>query len=193
MLATMIKQLVANTGFKMVDLQAIAVSKGPGSYTGLRIGVSTAKGLCFGLDIPLIAVNTLKALVVQMIPRYGKEYWYCPMIDARRMEVYSLIADHRLQSILHTAPIIIDEQSFHEHLDQHPILFFGNGAAKCQEVIKHPAARFISGVETSALGVGTLAYEKFQKEDFEDLAYFEPFYLKEFKGTQPKKKVGIIK
>lgn len=193
MLTAMIDQLMANTGNELSELQAVAVSKGPGSYTGLRIGVATAKGLCFGLKIPLIAVNTLKALTMQLLPLFGNKYWYCPMLDARRMEVYCLVADHQLGSILKTAPRIIDEGSFREQLDRKPLLFFGNGSGKCRDVIKHPNAHFIDGIATSAESLGALALEKYGQRDFEDLAYFEPFYLKEFRSTQRKKKAGIIK
>ncbi|GAB3912022.1 tRNA (adenosine(37)-N6)-threonylcarbamoyltransferase complex dimerization subunit type 1 TsaB [Mucilaginibacter boryungensis] len=164
------------------DLDAIAVSSGPGSYTGLRIGVSTAKGLCYALDKPLIAVETLKAMADGMISRLTltPESLLCPMIDARRMEVFTAIFDINGNKITPTSAEIIDQSSFADLLNDHKIYFFGDGAAKCRETLTHPNAIFIDGYENSANDLTFAALKKFNSKDFEDVAYFEPYYLKEF-------------
>ncbi len=170
------------------SLQAIAVASGPGSYTGLRIGVSTAKGLCYALDIPLIAVNTLQLMAYQASQNISKEVLLCPMIDARRMEVYSLLVDSTLTILEPIKAEIIDEQSYSQLLSNHRIAFFGNGAGKCKGVIASPNALFIEGVAPSAISLGEMASRKFEKMEVEDLIHFEPFYLKEFqvkKSTKP--------
>ena len=176
-LTVFIEQLLQQEGLKVSDLNAIAVSSGPGSYTGLRIGVSTAKGLCYASDIPLIAVSTLGAMAEAMKDKYP-EAQLCPMLDARRMEVYCA-----LYSKSQTSPVvakIIDQYSFKEELEKGPILFFGDGAYKCQDLLLHTNAHFELGVYPSAVNMISLAHEKFQNQDFEDIAYFEPFYLKDF-------------
>ncbi len=176
-LTVFIEQLLQKEGLKVSDLDAIAVSSGPGSYTGLRIGVSTAKGLCYASDMPLIAVSTLGVMAQAMKDKYP-EAQLCPMLDARRMEVYCA-----LYSKSQTSPVvakIIDQDSFSEELAQGPILFFGDGADKCQDVLTHINANFELGVYPSATNMIPLAYDKFQNQDFEDVAYFEPFYLKDF-------------
>lgn len=185
-LAPMIQDVLKESGVKASDLKAVAVSEGPGSYTGLRIGVSTAKGLCYALDIPLIAINSLKALAQQVEPEGSLR---CPMIDARRMEVYTLLMSSNDQVELETTPMVIDEESFQDQLSSSEILFFGDGAAKCSKVIKHQNAIFLEDVIPQANGISKLAYDKWKKEEFEDVAYFEPFYLKEFRATKPKPKV----
>ena len=189
MLTTLINEVVQHTGHELSQLDAIAVGKGPGSYTGLRIGVSTAKGLCFALDKPLLSVNTLAAMAEQIRAFYSASYTLCPMIDARRMEVYcafySAADGGELQA---TAAEIIDEQSFSHWLANGPVVIFGDGAAKCRTALgSHPNALFLDKLVTpSARTVGALAGPAFAEGRFEDVATFEPFYLKEFMTTKPK-------
>ena len=163
------------------DLDAIAVSKGPGSYTGLRIGVSAAKGLCYALEIPLISINTLQSLAHQL---HCDDGCIISMLDARRMEVYSAIYDVNHQQIRDTEAQILDSNSFNDYLEVGNVHFIGNGVDKTKDVIKHPNAIFIDGKLPSANQMGTIAYYKYKKSDFEDVAYFEPFYLKEFIGLK---------
>lgn len=184
-LAPMIDELLKETGVTRSDLKAVAVSAGPGSYTGLRIGVSTAKGLCFGLDIPLITVNTLESMLVGLPAQYN-DALRCPMIDARRMEVYCLLASADGTVIETTQARIIDEKSFQPYLEQHTVLFYGNGAAKSVAVIKHPNAQLLDGITPLAKNIGVLAQEKYENRDFADTAYFEPDYLKPFHAIKPK-------
>ncbi len=188
MLTTLIDNVVKYAGFTLADLDAIAIAKGPGSYTGLRIGASTAKGLCFALDKPLIAINTLEAMVVQVSNYFSEKQLLCPMIDARRMEVYSLISDTNSLIIRGTMAEIIDENSFAEILAEKPIVFFGDGAAKCKTKLSHENAIFPNiNIEPSAKTVGILASKAYTNQAFENIVTFEPFYLKDFVGTQPKK------
>jgi tRNA threonylcarbamoyladenosine biosynthesis protein TsaB len=170
-----------------MPIDAVAVSCGPGSYTGLRIGVSMAKGVCFGAGKPLIAVPTLQALALSVSERIREEALYCPMIDARRMEVYAAIYDRALKPVRDIAADIVDENSYTEFLDQHPVYFFGDGAAKCKEKITHPNAHFIDDIRPLAKMMFPLAEKAIAENDFKDVAYFEPFYLKEFVASQPKK------
>ena len=187
LLTVLIKNCLEYAGISMQHIGAVAVSAGPGSYTGLRIGTSTAKGLCFAADLPLIAVNTLEAMAADVARFAPANALLCPMIDARRMEVYCLLANKELQIIAPQAPKVIDEHSFKQELDEQLIYFFGDGAAKCKAVLgQHPHAHFVDEVVPSAVPIGALAYQLFQKEAFEDLAYFEPVYLKEFQGSKPK-------
>ncbi|ELR69557.1 putative molecular chaperone [Fulvivirga imtechensis AK7] len=186
LLAPSIKSLVEYCGYTINDLSAVAVSEGPGSYTGLRIGVSAAKGLCFSLDIPLIAVSTLEAMARGVNKYNHGQAMLCPMIDARRMEVYCLLVNAQKDIVSETRPVVIDESSFQEQLSVHKILFFGNGATKCKGVIKSDNAVFIDHVFPDAIHIGAIAAEKFQKSQFENVAYFEPFYLKDFRISQPK-------
>ncbi len=164
------------------DLDAVAVSSGPGSYTGLRIGVSTAKGLCYGLDKPLIAVETLQAMADGMAAQTaGEDLLLCPMIDARRMEVYTALFDNMGNRIQPTSAEIIDEHSFADALLKNKILFFGDGAAKCQNVLgQHANARFNTAFVNSATCLSKRAAAAYHASVFEDVAYFEPFYLKDF-------------
>lgn len=192
MLTTLLESVVQQAGFALSDLDAIAVAKGPGSYTGLRIGVSTAKGLCFALDKPLLAVDTLQAMAAQLQDFYPESHVLCPMIDARRMEVYcAQYQAGTLENLRATAAEIIDEHSFEELLNERPVVFFGDGAAKCKPALEqHSNALFPSRlIYPSAKTVGYLASDAFQRQPFEDLVTFEPYYLKEFMGTKPKPKL----
>jgi len=174
--------------FKLLD--AIAISKGPGSFMGLRIGASTAKGLCYALNKPLIAVDTLKAMALKARILFPKENaYYCPMLDARRMEVYCALYDSSNKCILPTSAKIIDKHSFEEELDTHIIYFFGDAAAKCKDVFKNNAnAVIVEDYIMTADALIPLALTHFKENKFEDLAYFEPFYLKDFVPGIPKVK-----
>jgi tRNA threonylcarbamoyladenosine biosynthesis protein TsaB len=184
--AVFIQEMLAERSLTLADCDAICVSKGPGSYTGLRVGVSTAKGLCFGSGKPLLAVGTLDTLVAQA-DEIGDLKYIIPMIDARRMEVYTAVFENGVQ-ITETSPMIIDETSFAEYLEQGPCLFIGDGAGKCADVIKHPNAQFCQcWPKASAMLVPAMA--AYKEKRFEDVAYFEPFYLKEFVATVSKKKL----
>ncbi len=191
MLTSLIDDVVRQTGFTLNQLDAVAVAMGPGSYTGLRIGVSTAKGLCFALDKPLVAVNTLAAMAEQIRGFYPAETLLCPMIDARRMEVYCAFYDTAGEERAPTKAEIIDEHSFADQLTQQPVVFFGDGAAKCQAVLgQHAQAIFPEQVVVpSARTIGKLATALFAAGQAENPATFEPFYLKDFMTTQPRKTV----
>lgn len=176
-----INEVLESGGIKPLDLDAIAVSKGPGSYTGLRIGVSAAKGLCFALDKPLISIDTLQSLAHQV---HSNEGIIVPMIDARRMEVYSAIYDSNHQQVRATEAQILDGSSFKSYLEKGKVHFIGNGVEKAKTVIAHPNAIFIEGKLPSAREMAVLADFKYIKNDIEDVAYFEPYYLKEFIGLK---------
>jgi len=181
-----IKEALQRASFSFQDLSAIAVSKGPGSYTGLRIGVSAAKGLCYALEKPLIAISTLEAMAHKIQIQEG---CIVPMLDARRMEVYAAVFDNKYREIREIKAEIIDENSFSEQLAQGPVHCIGTGASKCQGVIKHPNITFYKDHQLpSAKEMVKLAYDQLKKGNFEDVAYFEPFYLKDFMGTRPSKK-----
>jgi tRNA threonylcarbamoyladenosine biosynthesis protein TsaB len=185
-----IDELLAVAGLNYGDLDAVAVSSGPGSYTGLRIGVSTAKGLCFALDKPLIAVETLDAMAQGIINdrEIDDQTLLCPMIDARRMEVYTALFDSTGRVIKPTSAEIIDENSFNEQLLTNKILFFGDGADKCREALGgNPNAQFVTGFTNSAAYLTKEAAQKLRDGRFEDVAYFEPYYLKDFLVTTKKK------
>ncbi len=179
-----VEEVLKDAGKSKRELAAIAVSEGPGSYTGLRIGLSTAKGLCYALDIPLIAINTLDAM--GLLVDGANELLCAPMIDARRMEVYTALYDAQNHRVLAPCSMIIDSESFAEQLKFNKIMLYGNGAEKCRSVITHENVLFYEALP-SAKTVGVLAYDKFKKENFEDIAYFEPNYLKEFYSPAPKK------
>jgi len=178
---------VLNVAGKKLD--AVAVSSGPGSYTGLRIGVSTAKGLCYGLEIPLIAVSTLEILTAQALNKIeNKENaLFCPMIDARRMEVYSAFYNSKGEIKREISADIITSDSYAELLAAQPVYFFGNGSEKCRSTLIHPNARFIDNMFPLAENMIQFIMKAFEEKKFVDVAYFEPFYLKEFQTTTPKK------
>ncbi len=184
-----IKNLCEMSGINQKDIDAVAISKGPGSYTGLRIGTSSAKGLCYGLDIPLISVNTLSAMAYGIKKYYDENVLFCPMIDARRMEVYCKVMNNKGVTIESTNAKVIDENSFRDLMKSNKMIFFGSGALKCKPILEHNQnANFIADVYPSAMNIGILAWEKYQKKEFEDLAYFEPFYLKDFIAKKPSAK-----
>ena len=172
-------------------LDAVAVSIGPGSYTGLRIGMSEAKGLAFGLDIPLIGVDTLKLLSVSAMfsEFYDDEVWFAPMIDARRMEVYAAVYDTALSAVMPPQAMVLDETSFSERLPQRQMVFVGNGAGKARDVIHHPNAIFKPDVKPVAIDMMALAEKAFREQRFIDVAYATPLYLKDYQATKPKNKV----
>jgi len=190
-LTLFIQEVLKEAGKTLQELDVVAISKGPGSYTGLRIGVSAAKGLCYGLDIPLISVSTLQAMAKNpsLIPNKGDDsLLFCPMIDARRMEVYTALFNLNNEEVEPVSAKIIDEDSFSEHLKTHQVVFFGDGAEKCQETLGHHSnALFLKEGLPSAEYVNQLAFTKFEGKEFEDVAYFEPYYLKDFMATTPKK------
>lgn len=173
-----------------MPLDAVAVSCGPGSYTGLRIGVSMAKGICYARDCKLLAIPTLELLCVPVLLYHDElpeDALLVPMIDARRMEVYSAVYDRALKAVRPVGADIIDEHSYAEFLAEHPVYFFGDGAAKCQDTIKHPNAHFLPNIQPIARNMFPLAEKRIALGNFEDVAYFEPFYLKEFVASTPKK------
>ncbi|MGX5691003.1 tRNA (adenosine(37)-N6)-threonylcarbamoyltransferase complex dimerization subunit type 1 TsaB [Arcticibacter tournemirensis] len=177
-----IEDVMKAGNYSMKDLDAVSVSMGPGSYTGLRIGVSTAKGLCYALDIPLISVNTLTSMASKMQEQYQtRDVLFCPMIDARRMEVYTAVFDKAVNALQPVEAKIIDSDSFAELLDQNIVVFFGDGAPKCKAVLgANSNAVFVDDFINSAADMSKLAFEKFGQQQFEDVAYFEPYYLKDF-------------
>jgi tRNA threonylcarbamoyladenosine biosynthesis protein TsaB len=178
-----IDEVLNEAKIKPKDLDAIAISKGPGSYTGLRIGVSAAKGLCFSLDKPLISVATLEALAHQVPNNDGV---IVSMLDARRMEVYSAIFDSRYNQIRETQAQILNADSFGAYLEKGKVYFIGNGVEKTKELISHPNAIFIENKLPSSNEMSLLSYAKYRKSDTEDVAYFEPYYLKDFVALKPK-------
>jgi tRNA threonylcarbamoyladenosine biosynthesis protein TsaB len=191
-LTVFIQEILDELQLDAKDLDAIAVSKGPGSYTGLRIGVSSAKGLCYAGDLPLISVNTLYSMALGVIHdnkiTQEADSLFVPMIDARRMEVYSAVFDLDGNKIRDTKAEIIDENSFADYFENHILYFFGDGAEKCRDVITHQNARFIDNFQSSAAFMGKVVHQKFLNKTFEDVAYFEPFYLKDFIAGAPKVK-----
>ncbi len=208
MLTTFIDELVKSSGIRFAELDALAVSMGPGSYTGLRIGVATAKGLCYALDKPLIAVPTLQAMAVGMSEEMQSEKYkvqstkykvqseklkgatlFCPMIDARRMEVYCAVFDQENHEVREVRAEVVDEFSFQEILSGNTVIFGGDGAEKCKALFENnPNAFFMDDFQASARFLAGLAAEKFRQQEFENLAYFEPFYLKDFVAGKPRVK-----
>lgn len=190
-LGSFVKEAVDELQKKNLKLDAVAVSCGPGSYTGLRIGVSEAKGLCYGWNIPLIAIETLTIMAAGVVRRslVGDDVLLCPMIDARRMEVYDAIFDSKLTKLKEVSADIIDENSFAEYLSANKVVFFGDGSDKCKSALTHVNASFLDSVYPHAEDMVALAEDAFANKSFVDVAYFEPFYLKEFVATTPKNKV----
>jgi tRNA threonylcarbamoyladenosine biosynthesis protein TsaB len=196
LLAGFVEEVMKSQNLPFNRLDAIAVSGGPGSYTGLRIGVSTAKGLCFATGLPLIAIPSLQAMAhnfVNSTANFGLEgndhIYFCPMIDARRMEVYAAIYDNQMNLVRGIQADIIDHLSFGQYLSGHKILFFGNGSDKCKSTIQHPNALFLDNVTTSATFMAKPAEDAWQSANFVDVAYYEPFYLKDFVATIPTKNI----
>jgi tRNA threonylcarbamoyladenosine biosynthesis protein TsaB len=190
-LTLLIEQCLQEIGRTLQDLDAIAVSHGPGSYTGLRIGLSTAKGICYALEKPLITVNTLAALANVTAARFPDENAvYCPMIDARRMEVYTAIFDKNGAQIKKTQPLIVDNEDYFDDyfINNRTVIFSGDGSTKCQEIIIDKNAKFVPQ-ENTAIGMVHIAERQFNENDFDDLAYSSPFYLKSPNITKPRKKL----
>ena len=190
MAGVFIDEALSFTDSQLIDLDAVAVSSGPGSYTGLRVGTSVAKGICYGQNLKLISVPTLELLCVPvLLAEKVKEEnaLLCPMIDARRMEVYAQLFDRALHEVRGIQADIVDADTYREYLDERPVYFFGNGAAKCMEAINHPNAHLIENIVPLARWMFPLAERRFFQEKFEDVAYFVPFYLKDFVAKQPKK------
>ena len=200
-LGTMVDEALSFTDNHAIPFDAVAVSCGPGSYTGLRIGVSMAKGICYGRNLKLIAVPTLELLCVPVLLREipEEDALLCPMLDARRMEVYAGIYDRALHPEVYAGiydralhPIreigadIVTEETYKEYLDKHPVYFFGNGAKKCMETINHPNAHLIEGIEPLAKWMQPLAEKRLWNNQTEDVAYFVPYYLKDFVAKKPK-------
>lgn len=197
-LTLLIRDLFNDLSINANDLQAVCVSKGPGSYTGLRIGVSAAKGICYAAGLPLLAVNTLLAMSYGM--RAGlennpsglppvKNLLFCPMTDARRMEVYTAVLNESMKYLMETTALVLKEDSFADYLNRQPVLFFGSGAEKAAHVIHHPNAFFKTDFRPKAAHLAQPATLEFQRKNFRDVAYFEPFYLKDFIATIPKKRL----
>lgn len=189
LLTVFITDLFVENDMDLKKLDAIAVSKGPGSYTGLRIGVSVAKGLCYGLDIPLIAVNSLETMGINTAVKSKEDMLFCPMIDARRMEVYTALYNSKGEELEAVHAKIIEEDFLADYLNEKKVLFFGNGADKCKSKLVHQNALFIGPKRTSAQFMLKLTEEKYNNKEFENVAYFEPYYLKDFVATIPKNKV----
>ena len=188
-LGSMVDEALSFTDNHAIPFDAVAVSCGPGSYTGLRIGVSMAKGICYGRNLKLIAVPTLELMCVPVLLREMVEddALLCPMIDARRMEVYAGIYDRALHEVRPVGADVVDAETYKQWLDKRPVYFFGNGAAKCMETINHPNAHLIEGIEPLAKWMQPLAERRLLNEQTEDVAYFEPFYLKDYVAKMPKK------
>lgn len=190
------ENLLKRNNIKSGELKAVAISRGPGSYTGLRIGASAAKGICYAANIPLIAVGTLEAMAKHValncseyqIPT-GRPLLLCPMIDARRMEVYSMLIDESGKILKPITAEVIDETFLNDELSSNTVAFFGNGAPKCENLIKSQNAVFLHKINASAKYMTELVWEAYNNKHFEDVAYFEPFYLKDFVVTTSKKNI----
>lgn len=184
------EEVCKEAGIKMNELDAVAVSMGPGSYTGLRIGVSAAKGFCYALDVPLIAVPTLQSMARNVSKRMNERATdlFCPMIDARRMEVYTALYNINNEVIKPTEALIVDESSFAKELKGNSIFYFGDGAEKCRDILDPKGMVYLEDIYPDATGLASIAHKKFLEGQFEDLAYFEPYYLKDFIAGKPKVK-----
>lgn len=200
-LTPLIIELLESTGFQLNQLDALSVSKGPGSYTGLRIGVSVAKGICYALDIPLIGVNTLEALSVGACQKQylnklkldpTMKVLLCPMLDAKRMEVYRAFFNTNFQYEIETAAEIVERNAYQGILDKNQVCFFGSGAHKIKNLINHPNAFFIPDVKPRSTYLIPFAYQAFIDQKFENTAYFEPYYLKDFVATTAKNKFPLF-
>ena len=190
LLGTFIEDLFKNNPSSRQTIDAVAVSSGPGSYTGLRIGVSTAKGIAYGLDIPLIAVSSLQAMALKASKQMNDQNaLFAPMIDARRMEVYTALFNNRNECRENTKAVNLNEESFTDILEENPVWFIGNGAIKAQDIIQHRNAHFNTDIVPSAEYMAIIAEQLYNKSAFVDVAYFEPYYLKDFIPTVPKKNV----
>ncbi len=190
MLAMMIEEMVRDSGVKKSEISAVVVSSGPGSYTGLRIGVATAKGICFALNIPLIAVDTLSLITLQLRGQFKDEKdtsdaLFCPMLDARRMEVYCMLADKNNRVIQPIQAKVITKLSFAEQLTHQVIYFFGEGSDKCKNLIHHFNAKFVEGIKPSAAFLGLVGFQKYLNNEVENMNLFEPLYLKDFLIKKP--------
>lgn len=191
LLSVMVDELLSRNNLRSNQLQAIAISEGPGSYTGLRIGASLAKGICFASDLKLITVNTLDSIAYNAKGLYkgtDEDFYIIPMIDARRMEVYTKVLDSDFNNWKEIKAMVIEEDSFATFLLEQKCIFCGDGAEKCKDIITSPNAVFVDALATSRT-MGIIAEAKFQKREFANVAYFEPFYLKEFQATVPKKNI----
>ncbi|UZR95531.1 tRNA (adenosine(37)-N6)-threonylcarbamoyltransferase complex dimerization subunit type 1 TsaB [Chondrinema litorale] len=190
-LTVIIDQMMKNCQVISENIEAIAVSEGPGSYTGLRIGVSTAKGLCYAWDKPLISVSTLEAIAANAIDHLkylaSGKMLFCPMLDARRMEVYTAIYKSDLSQIKAIHPLVVESSSFDNYLQDYKILYFGNGAEKCKDVLVNDNLIYVGEYLPNAKYVGLIANKALREQQFADLAYFEPFYLKAYQAKKPKK------
>lgn len=189
-LGSMVDAAMSFTDNHAIPFDAVAVSCGPGSYTGLRIGVSMAKGICYGRDLKLIAVPTLELLCVPVLLRHPdmeENALLCPMLDARRMEVYAGLYDRALHTVRAVGADVVDGETYRQWLDERPVYFFGNGAKKCMDIIHHPNAHYLDGIEPEARWMQPLAERRLLNGQTEDVAYFEPFYLKDYVAKMPKK------
>jgi tRNA threonylcarbamoyladenosine biosynthesis protein TsaB len=189
-LAVMIEDIFRMADVRLQEINGVIVAAGPGSYTGLRIGVATAKGLCYALDIPIISVNTLELMAFQFLSTMssgddGNSIILCPMLDARRMEVYCALMDRNLNYIEPVQAKVIDAGSFNTILESSPVFFFGDGSDKCKGIINHANAHFYSGLVPLASSLGEIGYRKWKQGEYEDLISFEPFYLKDFLIKKP--------
>ncbi len=198
LLNAFIRKVFEESGREIEMINAVAISKGPGSYTGLRIGVSTAKGIAYALEKPMVASGTLDNMahgaldqhsVRELLREHGEKLLLCPMLDARRMEVYSCFYTTGMDVVREVSADVVDRDTYRELLENQPVCFFGNGSLKCEEVLDHPNAHFIRGLNPSASQMIIPALNRFRQNLFEDVAYFEPYYLKDFIATIPKKKV----
>jgi tRNA threonylcarbamoyladenosine biosynthesis protein TsaB len=196
LLTHFISQLLESNRLRANDLNAVAVSEGPGSYTGLRIGVSVAKGFCYAAGIPLIAISSLEAMASYVVENMhsfnietARNNLFVPMIDARRMEVYMAIYDSNLQPVQKVNAMVVELASFIKFTENSQLFLFGNGSAKCKDILINRSFRFLDGVNSSSLHMANLADQKYSRGEFADLAYFEPFYLKDFIATIPKNNV----